>query len=114
MGIQYLQILALIQIPGCLEGVGAGIFRGQGKTMPPSIASITSNVLRVVFAYGFTYFTGLGLTGIWLALAISAAIRGTWIFIWYLLYSREMPKQDAEKPDAPNTSNAVWAGGEAL
>jgi len=100
MGIHFLHILALIQIPGCLEGVAAGIFRGQGKTMPPSIASITSNVLRVVFAYGFTYFTDLGLTGIWLALAISAAIRGIWIFIWYLLYSRKMPKLDAEKPDA--------------
>ena len=94
MGIHYLQILAIIQIPGCLEGVAAGIFRGQGKTMPPSIASISSNILRVALAYGFTYFTDLGLTGLWFAVAGSAAVRGIWIFIWYLLYSRKTPKQD--------------------
>jgi len=94
MGIHFLRILAVIQIPACLEGVAAGVFRGQGKTLPPSIASISSNVLRVAAAYGFTYFTGLGLTGIWYALAGSSAIRGIWIFIWYLLYSRETPRVD--------------------
>ena len=103
MGIHLLRILAVVQIPGCLEGAAAGIFRGQGKTMPPSIASILSNILRVVFAYGFTYFTGLGLTGLWLAMAISAAVRGTWIFTWYLLYSRRLPKSDKPKPDAPGS-----------
>ena len=94
MGIRFLKILAVIQIPGCLEGVAAGIFRGLGKTLPPSIASISSNVLRVALAYGSAYFTGLGLTGLWLAMAISAALRGIWIFIWYLLYSKneQIPK----------------------
>jgi len=94
MGIHYLHILALIQIPACLEGVAAGIFRGQGKTIPPSTASIISNILRVILAYGITYFTDLGLTGIWIAVSISAAIRGTWIFIWYMFYSHKTPKTD--------------------
>jgi len=93
-GIHMLRIIAVIQIPQCLEGVAAGIFRGQGKTLPPSIASISSNVLRVLFAYGLAYFTDMGLTGIWVALAASAAIRGLWVFIWYLLYSRKIPKID--------------------
>jgi putative MATE family efflux protein len=94
LGVVYLQILALVQIPACLEGVAAGVFRGKGKTVPPSVASISSNILRVVLAYGSVYFTNLGLMGIWWAFAISAAVRGTWIFVWYILHSRNEPKDD--------------------
>jgi len=97
MGIHYLQVLAFVQIPACLEGVAAGIFRGKGKTLPPSIVSITSNILRVIFAYGFIQFTDLGLTGIWIAVAASAALRGTCIFIWYSIHSRKEPKTDIIK-----------------
>ena len=97
MGVFYLQILAFVQIPACLEGVAAGIFRGMGKTVPPSVSSITSNVLRVILAYMTVHFTDLGLTGIWLAVAISAALRGIWVLIWYLVHSRSLPKADEEK-----------------
>ncbi|MCL2821110.1 MAG: MATE family efflux transporter [Oscillospiraceae bacterium] len=96
MGIHYLQVLAFVQVPACLEGVAAGIFRGKGKTLPPSIASISSNIMRVLFAYLFVSFTDLGLTGIWIAVGASAAIRGTWIFIWYTVHSRKEPKTDVE------------------
>ena len=94
IGVEYLRILALIQVPACLEGVAAGVFRGQGKTVPPSIASVVSNALRVAFAHVLTNFTGLGLTGIWIAIAAGAGVRGVWIYIWYLLYSRRIPKID--------------------
>jgi putative MATE family efflux protein len=94
LGIRFLRIFAVIQIPACLEGVAAGIFRGQGKTLPPSIASISSNILRVVLAYASVYFTDFGLSGIWVAVSISAGVRGIWIITWYLLYSREVPKGD--------------------
>jgi len=94
-GIQFLRILATIQIVACLEGVAAGIFRGQGKTLQPSIASISSNFLRVLLAYAVTFFTNWGLNGIWIAITVSAAIRGIWIFTWYLMYSRRVPKLDA-------------------
>jgi len=94
LGVFYLKILAVVQIPQCMEGVAAGVFRGKGLTVPPSISSICSNVSRVVLAYGFIYFTDMGLAGIWTAVAISAAIRGIWIFIWYLLHARKSPKFD--------------------
>jgi len=96
LGIHYLQLLAICQIPACLEGVAAGVFRGMGKTVPPSISSITSNIMRVVLAYLFYTFTDMGLTGIWLAVVISASIRGTWIFVWYVIYSGKLPKTDTE------------------
>jgi len=88
IGVENLRILALVQVPSCFEGVAAGVFRGQGKTLPPSIASITSNTFRVVLAFILTGYTGLGLTGIWIALSVGAGLRGTWIYVWYLLYQR--------------------------
>ena len=94
IGAEYLRILALCQIPGCLEGVASGSFKGRGKTLPPSIASASSNTTRVILAYILSNFTPLGLTGIWIAITISAALRGSWIFIWYLIDSRKTPKTD--------------------
>jgi len=96
IGAEFLRILAFIQIPACLEGVAAGVFRGQGKTIPPSIASISSNALRVALAYFLTHYTGLGLTGIWIAIAAGAGLRGSWMYIWYAFYSRKIPKVDQE------------------
>ena len=100
MGVFYLQILAFIQIPACLEGVAAGIFRGMGRTVPPSVSSISSNILRVVLAYLSVHFTDLGLTGIWLAVALSAGLRGIWILIWYLVHSRGLPKTNEVRSEA--------------
>ena len=94
IGSGYLRILAFAQIPGCLEGVASGSFRGRGKTVPPSVASGTSNAMRVMLAYILTRYTSLGLTGIWLALAIGGGVRGTWIFVWYLINSRGTPRED--------------------
>jgi putative MATE family efflux protein len=95
IGAQYMRFLALVQIPGCLEGVAAGVFRGQGKTVPPSISSGTINALRVVLAFILTRYTSLGLTGIWIAIAAGTFVRGSWVFIWYLLHSRKTPKVDS-------------------
>jgi putative MATE family efflux protein len=94
IGSKYLKILAAAQIPGCLEGVASGSFRGRGKTIPPSITSGTTNALRVVFAFILTRFTSLGLTGIWIALASGSGVRGAWMFVWYLLNSRSAPRED--------------------
>jgi len=98
IGAEYMRILAIIQIPQCFEGVASGVFRGQGKTIPPSVSSVTSNALRVVLAYVLTKYTGLGLTGIWIAIAAGAGLRGVWSYIWYLFYSRGIPKTDAAEP----------------
>ena len=88
IGVEYLRFLAIAQVPACLEGVAAGAFRGQGKTVPPSVASITSNALRVTAAYVLTRYTGMGLTGVWISVSLGAGLRGLWIYIWYLLYSK--------------------------
>lgn len=93
MGANYMRILAACQILGCLEGITSGTFRGMGKTVPPSVVSASSNFIRMVAAF-FLARTVLGLDGIWWALTLGAMLRGAWIFIWFRLHSKKMPKED--------------------
>jgi putative MATE family efflux protein len=79
MGAVYLKILAVCQIVGCLEAVGAGFYRGSGKTLPPSVMSISTNIIRVPLCYVLAS-TSLGLNGVWWGIAISAFLRGALIY----------------------------------
>jgi len=88
MGGDYLRVFALTQILGCMEGVSAGAFRGQGQTVKPSIVSIVSNVLRVIFAYALVRVWGLN--GIWYGIAISVTIRSLWLMGWYWWWDKKL------------------------
>ena len=93
MGGDYLRVFSLTQILGCMEGVAAGAFRGQGQTGKPGIVSITCNVLRVIFAFALLQIWGLN--GIWYGIAISVTIRSLWLMGWYHLYAkRKLPLED--------------------
>lgn len=98
VGQYYLRVLSLCQIIGALESVGSGGFRGIGRTLPPSIASICSNAGRVVFTYFLaqTY----GLNGIWWGITLGACVRGLWIFFWFMGTLRNQPTQDLILSDA--------------
>lgn len=94
MGATYLKVLALSQIPMCIEGVASGTFRGSGRTVPPSLVSITSNIIRVPLVY-FLSRTSLGVDGIWWGIATCTILRGSVIYIWNTIRMRGQPKQDA-------------------
>ncbi|MCL2165421.1 MAG: MATE family efflux transporter [Oscillospiraceae bacterium] len=83
MGAVYLKVLAFCQLPACLEAVGAGFFRGIGRTIPPSSVSIGSNILRVPVSYWFASM--LGLYGVWWALSATAMLRGVVNYGWALI-----------------------------
>jgi Na+-driven multidrug efflux pump len=87
LGIAYLRITSFCQIPQCLETVAASVFKGTGRTVPPSIVSIVSNALRALLAWILSG-TALGVYGVWLGICLAAVIRGCWVFIWYLLSAR--------------------------
>ena len=93
-GATYLRILAGCQLFGCLESVSAGAFRGIGKTVPPSVSSISVNILRVPIAYLLSR-TPLGLDGVWWGVSLTALLRGLVITVWYLLHARTLPHEDA-------------------
>ena len=94
MGVSYMRILAFVQIAQCMTGVSASAFDGLGKTVPPTIVSITFNSLRVLVAF-FLSQTALGLDGIWIGIAFGNLMRGTVLTGWYLLYARKMYKTEA-------------------
>jgi Na+-driven multidrug efflux pump len=72
----------------CLDAVFGNAFKGKGRTMPPSICSITSNVIRVPLAYLLSQ-TSLGLMGIWIAISFTGCLRGVWVTIWYFCSARK-------------------------
>jgi len=93
VGRDYLRIIGLAQFLFCMEGVASGAFRGQGQTYKPTIAGVSSNVLRVIVAYTLA-FTALGITGVWIGIATAMTVRSVWMLTWYYISSRKMPKVD--------------------
>ena len=99
MGRQYLLILSACQIFMGLEGVCAGFFRGMGRTLPPSISSILSNLLRPLMCWALAQH--MGLNGFWLGISLSAVLRGSLVFIWFTLHRRRMPRADGAAAPVP-------------
>ncbi|MDR0670226.1 MAG: MATE family efflux transporter [Treponema sp.] len=87
MGTVYLRILAFCQLSMNVEAVGSGAFKGSGKTIPPSVVVIGTNILKPVLALILSR-TGLGLYGVWIGVVISANLRGIWMNLWYALAAR--------------------------
>lgn len=73
-GMQYLKISALVQVFSSWEASSQGGFNGIGRTKLPSVVGILCNLLRIPLSYFLKGF--FGLNGIWIAIAISAALRG--------------------------------------
>ena len=92
MGASYLLILSGCQMFMALEGACAGSFRGMGNTLPPSLCSIASNLIRPLLCWALAQ--RMGLNGFWLGITLSAALRGTMMFIWYTLYSHRLPREN--------------------
>ncbi len=90
MGATYLRILAGCQLFMALEGACSGTFRGMGQTLPPSLISIASNLIRPFLCWWMSSW--MGLNGLWMGITVSAALRGTMMFIWFTLYERKLPR----------------------
>ncbi|MDR1570816.1 MAG: MATE family efflux transporter [Oscillospiraceae bacterium] len=101
LGVVYLRILSFCQIPQCLEAAAGGTFKGCGRTAPPSVVSIVSNLLRVLLAWWFVHIWGA--LGVWAAISLTASLRGATTTIWYMLASKAQPRSDEER-DAPDDS----------
>jgi putative MATE family efflux protein len=87
LGTVYLHILAFCQLSMNVEAVGSGAFKGSGKTIPPSMVVIGTNILKPILALLLSR-TSLGLYGVWLGIVISANLRGLWMNLWYAVYTK--------------------------
>lgn len=84
LGISYLVILGIGQMPMCLELLTVGALQGLGKTLPSSVITIVLTVVRIPLALVLTK-TGLGLNGIWWALTLTSMAKGC-VFVGYYLW----------------------------
>ena len=82
MGVDYLRILGVSQLFMCMEITTAGAFSGLGKTLPPSIVSITLTGARIPMAILLGRW--LGLNGVWWAITISTIGKGIVLLGWFL------------------------------
>ena len=81
----YFGIVALCLVPQCFEVVLEGAFGGAGMTVPPMIVSMAMTALRIPFASLAAFEWGLGVSGIWMVIAATAALRGIVIAAWFSL-----------------------------
>ncbi|MCL2527057.1 MAG: MATE family efflux transporter [Defluviitaleaceae bacterium] len=94
MGVDYLRIIALTQLLFCMEGVAVGSFRGRGLTIKPTIVSAGSNVLRVIVTYALAA-TALGITGVWIGIAVAMTVKSVWLLVWHWHCARKWPRIEA-------------------
>jgi len=90
-GVRLLRIHSICQLFICLEFWAVGLFRGFGKTVPSSVATIVGNSLRVPLSYALS-LTALGVAGLWWGIALGACLRAIILVIWYIRYARKLPK----------------------
>ena len=90
MGVTYLTILAISQIPMAFEATATGHFRGLGHTLPPSIVTSVCNALRVPLSWYLSQ--RIGVEGIWWGISLGGAARGLWLLPWFLKRLRTFPK----------------------
>ena len=94
MGVTFMRILSVCQLFLCLEGWAVGVFRGMGKTLPPTICTVTGNTLRIPLSYVLSLM--FGLPGLWWGMSLGACLRGIALVTWNMIHARTMPQEDKE------------------
>ncbi len=82
-GGHYLYIMAFCQIFMMLETATLGMWNGYGKTLPPAVISIGLNFARLPLALWLSPL--IGITGVWVAISVSASLKGLASAIWWKL-----------------------------
>lgn len=75
-GAAYLRVQALVLVFMALEEVFKGAFTGAGETLAASVVSFGFTALRLPAAWLLAVQLGLGIDGVWIAIAGSTAIKG--------------------------------------
>jgi len=81
-GGNYLYVMGFSQIFMMLELTAQGMFYGTGRTLPPAIVSIVSNVARIPMALILAAM--MGITGVWWAISISCIFKGILLPFWMM------------------------------
>jgi putative MATE family efflux protein len=87
----YLIIIGICEPFMCVELMTVGALSGLGKTRITSVISILLTGSRIPLALLLTH-TGLGLSGVWLALAISSVAKGIVFYITFYHISHRLER----------------------
>lgn len=93
-GMRYLMFISFAQVFASWEGSSQGGFNGIGKTKYPSAVGISCNLLRIPLALVLQQF--FGLDGIWIAISISAALKGILLRPLFWWVSQEYNVKETE------------------
>ena len=93
-GGEYLFIAAFSQIFMMIEITTFGMWNGFGRTIPPAVISIILNVARIPFALWMAQLYGVN--GVWIAITISAIIKGIVSPAWFQLSLKPSGKLKVE------------------
>jgi putative MATE family efflux protein len=112
LGVVYLIILSFSQIFMSIEITATGAFNGVGRAIPPAIVGIVGNVLRIPFAFLFSYTLldllplfqdwisseSVQVTGVWWGITVSSVLKGIILFFWFLLLLYKHPENEYPLP----------------
>ncbi|MDH8701142.1 putative MATE family efflux protein [Dysgonomonadaceae bacterium PH5-43] len=90
-GGHYLFIVAFSQMFMMLESTTLGMWNGYGKTMPPAVLSVLLNALRIPLAMVLASIYGI--TGVWIAITISAILKGIASPLWFMVYQKKLRRK---------------------
>lgn len=82
-GVLYLRIQVVVLVFMALEEVYLGAFSGAGDTLAASIITFGLTAARIPAAWWLAYDAGLGIAGVWLAIAASTALKGALLWAWW-------------------------------
>jgi putative MATE family efflux protein len=97
-GVVYLTIISFSQLFMCLEMTTAGAWNGMGRSIPPSIISITFNLLRIPAAIVLSGM--LGISGVWWSISGSSIVKGFLLVLWFVIFYRFYMKNNSEEINA--------------
>ncbi|MCO4768509.1 MAG: MATE family efflux transporter [Deltaproteobacteria bacterium] len=82
-GTVYLRWQAVVFVAMGIEVVYEGGFSGAGDTVPPLIISGSLTAARIPMAWVFGYTVGLGIVGVWIAIAVSTGLKAIVSWWWW-------------------------------
>lgn len=97
IGIKYLIIMGIVQIPQNISGVYAGALKGAGFTkIPMIIVGVGIWGVRILLAYLFTKFIKGDIFWIWVIIAMDLVVRYFLSVIWYKSKNKIIYKEEIE------------------
>ena len=84
LGTTFIRLLVVANLATAFSVVWGAVMTGAGDTRPPMVIAILANwVVKLPLAYGLAILLGVGVEGIWWAMAISIVFESGLLLAWY-------------------------------